>query len=297
MRGIRSSSQRFTVALIVFATSTTCVAAEASHDQQPAETATRGYRFLTTKVYLPADFDQETFDDVWRVWPEPLRSEAEKASPDERRRMAYSRYGLTPRPDDVVKPLQYVVDDDGVWTMNCFACHGGKVAGRVIPGLPNSHYALTTLTEEIRLTKLQLKKPLTHMDVGSLFMPLGGNVGTTNAVMFGVVLLDRRDADLNVLSGPPQTRLVHHDMDPPPWWHFKKKSHIYIDGFVEKGHRPLMQFMLVKENGPEKFDEWEDDFRDVYAYLESLESPKYPFEIDQALAKRGEVAFNRNCAE
>src|SRR5205085_10637698 len=62
-------------------------------------------------------------------------------------------------------------------------------------------------------------------------------------------------------------------------------------------HRALMQFMLVKENGPEKFRGWEDDFRDVYAWLESLEAPKYPFVIDEQLARRGETVFNQNCAE
>ena len=42
-----------------------------------AETAAqRGYRLLTTKAYLPADFDQKVFDEVWRQWPEPLRSRA-----------------------------------------------------------------------------------------------------------------------------------------------------------------------------------------------------------------------------
>ncbi len=257
----------------------------------------RGYEHLTATAYLPPDFDQETFDAVWQVWPEPLRTQAEKATVAERRRLAYSRYGLTLRPDDPAKPLQYVVTEQGEWVMNCFACHGGKVADKVVPGLPNSHFALQTLTEEVRATKLLIGKTLSRMDVGSLFMPLGGTKGTTNAVMFGVVLLDRRTPELEVLPGPPQTRLVHHDMDAPPWWHFKKKSKIYVDGFVSKGHRPLMQFMLVKENSREKFDEWEADFRDVYAYLESIEPPKYPFEIDQPLAVKGEAVFNRHCAD
>src|SRR5262245_19579320 len=109
--------------------------------------AQRGYWFLTQKAYLPPDFSQEIFDAVWKKWPQPLRSEAEKVIPEERRKMAFSRYGLTPRPEDPTKPLQYVVDEEGNWTMNCFACHGGKVAGKVWPGLPNSHYALATLTE------------------------------------------------------------------------------------------------------------------------------------------------------
>ena len=36
------------------------------------------------------------------------------------------------------------------------------------------------------------------MDLGSVFVPLGSTNGTTNAVMFGVVLMAFRDADLNV---------------------------------------------------------------------------------------------------
>ncbi len=83
------------------------------------------------------------------------------------------------------------------------------------------------------------------MDAGSLFVPLGGSNGTTNAVIFGVMLLAKRDADLNVRQENPSPELVHHDHDAPPWWHFKKKKHLYIDGFAPKGHRPLMQFLLV----------------------------------------------------
>src|SRR5437764_3362310 len=98
-------------------------------DAQPSKDLSaedRGYWFLTQKAYLPPDFSAEIFDNVWKKWPEPLRSEAEKASPEARRKMAFSRYGLTPRPEDPAKPLQYVVDPAGNWTMNCFACHGGK---------------------------------------------------------------------------------------------------------------------------------------------------------------------------
>ena len=91
--------------------------------------------------------------------------------------------------------------------------------------------------------------------------------------------------------------MTHHDMDAPPWWHFQRKKMLYIDGFADKGHRGLMQFMLVRQNGPEKFREWEDDFRDVFAYIGSLEPPKYPYPVDEPLAERGRVAFNRVCAE
>jgi mono/diheme cytochrome c family protein len=273
----------------------------AAEPSPPLTPAQRGFRLLVDKPYLPPDFDQETFEAVWKQWPERLRSQAEKASLAERRAMAFSRYGLTPRPDDPDKPLQYVVDEQGSWTMNCFACHGGTIpdghgGSRVWPGAPNSHLALQTLTEETRAAKPDLQKPFSRMDLGSVFVPLGSTNGTTNAVMFGVVLMAYRDPNLVVHKDRPMPKMVHHDMDAPAWWHFKRKKMIYIDGFAEKGHRGLMQFMLVPQNGPEKFRGWEQDFRDVFAYISSVEPPKYPYKIDEQLAERGRASFNRVCA-
>jgi mono/diheme cytochrome c family protein len=284
--------------LLTFALGGSLAAAERA-DRAAAE---RGYKLLVEKPYLPPDFDEEVFDSAWKQWPEPLRSEAEKAAPDQRRRMAFERYGLTPRPDDPTRPLQYVVDKAGNWTMNCLACHGGAIPDgqggvSIWPGAPNSRFALQTLTEETRLAKAELGRPFTRMDVGGVFMPLGTSNGTTNAVMFGVVLLGLRDADLNFDASRGVPKMTHHDMDAPPWWHFRRKKMLYIDGFAAKGHRGLMQFMLVRSNGPERFREWEAEFRDVFAYLSSIEPPKYPFPIDRDLARAGAQAFSRVCAQ
>ncbi len=57
-----------------------------------------------------------------------------------------------------------------------------------------------------------------------------------------------------------------------------------------------MQFMLVKQNGPEQFRGWEDDFRKVYAFLSELRAPKYPGPIDMDRAERGNQVFAENCA-
>ena len=108
----------------------------------------RGYQRLTTTPFLPADFSEYVFDQVWQSWPEPIHSQAERATPQRRREMAFARYGLTLRPnDDSGQPLQYVVGPDGNWTMNCFACHGGSVYGTSYPGAPNNRFALQTMTE------------------------------------------------------------------------------------------------------------------------------------------------------
>jgi len=257
----------------------------------------RGYRLLTESAFLPPDFSQHVFDQVWQSWPEPLRREAQQAPPDRRREMAFDRYGLTLRPDDDSgQPLQYVVSQEGQWTMNCFACHGGSVYGKPYPGAPNNRFALQTMTEELRRTKFRLGEPLTRMDVGSVLIPLGTTHGTTNAVVFGQGLMHARDEQLNLVDRLP-ANFIHHDMDAPPWWHFHKRPQIYIDGFAQKGHRALMQFMLVPENGPEFFRDHEDDFRDVFAYLESLRPPKYDGPVDHALAGQGRGVFQDHCAE
>ncbi|HUY31635.1 MAG TPA: cytochrome c [Pirellulales bacterium] len=256
----------------------------------------RGYRLLTTKAYLPPDFDQEVFDELWKTWEEPLRSQAEEAAPDERRKMAFSRYGLTEAPGrEGWVALQYVDDGKGGWVMNCLACHGGKVAGQVIPGLPNSLFALQTLTDEVRATKLRMRKTLAHMDLGGAAMPLGTSIGTTNAVMFGVVLLAYRDADLNVHRERAVPKLTHHDHDAPPWWNIRRKQFLYADGGVAKGHRALMQFLLLPKNGPNKFREWEQDYADILAWIESLEPPRYPRAVDGKLADEGRPLFERTC--
>ena len=265
--------------------------------QVDREAAEEGERLLRTKAYLPADLDQEIFDALPSVWEEPLRSRAEKASLEERRLMAMERYGLTPAPEDPSQSLQYVVGVDGSWTMSCLACHQGQVAGQAIPGLPNSNYALETLTEDVRLVKVRQRKPLGHMDVGSLLLPLGTTAGTTNAVVFGMALMHHRDRDLNILSRPPLFDLPHHDMDAPAWWHVRKKKRLYADGFAPSNHRILMQFLLVKENGPERFREWEEDFAAIDAWIQSLEAPAWPWAIDAERAEEGRVVFEATCAD
>ncbi|MCA9137130.1 MAG: cytochrome c [Planctomycetales bacterium] len=272
----------------------TCVAADKG---EASDSALRGYRFLTETSVLPSDFHQSTFDSLWSVWPEPLRSEAEKASPDQRRQMAFERYGLTKRPNDPSdKPLQYVVDTSGDWTMNCFSCHGGSVYGKPTPGAPNNRFALQTLTEEIGKAKLRQGLLPGRMELGAMFVPLGTTNGTTNAVVFGMGLMNGRDEKLNLVVRTPKF-FTHHDMDAPPWWHFYKRPNIYIDGFAQKGHRGLMQFTLVPENGPDFYRRHESDFRDVFDYLSSLRAPKFDGDIDQTLAEQGRVVFESNCAE
>lgn len=259
--------------------------------------AARGYHHLRHSRYLPPDFDQKVFDDLWKMWPEPLRSRAEKADQAERREMAFQRYGLVPDPKDKIGPgIGYVSNGKGGWVMSCLACHSGTVAGKPVPGSPNSNYALQTLTEEVFRTKLRQLKLPSHLDSASLDIPLGTTVGSTNAVRFGVILAAFRDKnmDVNLAAKPPESASM--DMDAPPWWNMKYKRSLYADGFAPKNERILLQFMMLPTNSGELMRGWEPDFRDIKAYIESLKPPKYPFAVDKSQAAKGRTVFNDNCA-
>lgn len=273
----------------------------ASADQPSADqpSAAAGWNILRTHPFLPPDFDDEVFDQLWTVWPEPDRTAAEAASPANRRKLMFEYYGLIPAPDDPEcqgLPLGYIRDGRQGWVMTCLACHGGSVAGKVIPGVGNSLYAPQTLTEDVRLVKLRLKKKLSHMDLGSLRIPLNLTDGTTNAVIFGVLLGGLRRPDMSVDLSHPVTDVVNHDVDAPPFWNVKKKSSLYADGFAPKTHRPLMQFVLIPRNTREIVYGWEDEFQQIQAWIESVEPPRYPWAIDDAKAARGRAVFETHCA-
>jgi hypothetical protein len=289
---------RFLAALlgmvITFWVRPTTVCAEGANDA-----AVRGYANLRTHQFLPPDFDNEVFQSLWTVWPEPDRTAAEGADTATRRKLTFSYYGLMQAPDDpdgTSPALGYVADGKGNWVMNCLACHGGKVAGRVIPGLPNSHTALQTLAEDVRQVKMDQGKALSHLDLGAIQMPLSTTNGSTNAVIFGIVLGAFRNPDMTVDLSRKLPPLLHHDMDAPPFWNVRKKSSLYIDGFSPKTVRPLMQFILLPRVTPEQLASWEPEFADILAWIESVEPPKYPFEINRELANRGAEVFNENCA-
>ena len=262
--------------------------------------AARGFRILRTRAYLPPDFDQAVFDQLWTNWPAPDRQVARDADLATRRHLTLDHYGLMPDPDakdpTTVPALGHVSVAGNGWVMNCLTCHAGKVDGRVIPGLPNTHLDLQTLIEDVRRTKLRLFKAPAHLDLVSATLPLSTSRGTTNSVVFGIVLGTYRDKHMTVHLDRRPPRLIHHDMDAPPLWNVRHKSHLYCDAFAPKNPRVLMQFMLLPTNGPEKLKSWEPAFRDILAWIESLRPPKYTGTIDETLARSGRALFRQHCS-
>lgn len=264
--------------------------------------AQRGFEILMTEAMAAPIMKVKDIERLWTVWEEEEKAAAEKADPDERMRLTFERYGWAKRPGDSTPrlPLDYTEDGKGNLVSNCFSCHGGKVAGVTIPGAGNTHIDLTTLsTDLMRLRALDGgRDPSQVKDAIAPFQtPLNFHRGVTNAVIFAPVFAGLRDLKLGLMFTKNPELLLHHDMNPPAWWNFKKKTRIYADAFAPKTPRQLMPFAMSPTFSDEKFRSFEPNFVHIYQYIEELEAPKYPFPIDSALASRGQELFEKTCAE
>jgi len=264
--------------------------------------AAKGYEILINEPMAATIMKVTDIDRLWNVWEVEEKAEAEKAGLVERRRLTYERYGWATRPgEDFAKlPLDYTDDGKGNLVSNCFSCHGGKVAGVTVPGAGNTHVDLTTVSTDLaRLRALDSgKDPAQVKDVVAPFQtPLNFHRGVTNAVIFAPVFAGLRDPKLGRQFAEHPEMLLHHDMNPPPWWNFKKKTRIYADAFAPKTPRQLMPFAMSPTFSDAKFRSFEPNFVHIYQYIEELESPKYPYAIDTVLADRGKGLFEKTCTE
>src|SRR5206468_11718486 len=122
--------------------------------------------------------------------------------------------------------------------------------------------------------------------------------GSSEAGAMAVFLLGFREPDLGLRLSRLELGL-HDDLceDVPAWWLLRKKKTMYHTGGADsRSHRSLMQFMMTPLNFPGAFHRAESDFKDILAYLRSLEPPRYPLPVDRKLAEAGEKVFRANCS-
>ena len=222
----------------------------------------------------------------------------------DRRRLILDHYGLIPRgpeiaatPDEELLPLGYAKDDDGNLYPNCLACHGGRVAGQIVPGIANNEQDLTDLVTDIAKLRTAAGQPSIEQGLLALF-PLNYSRGSTNATMYSILLGSFRDENLDMVFPPSVSQTyVHNTIDAPAWWLFKKKDRIYWDGMAPKTTRTLMQFTMSPGLSGKAIRSWEDEFETIRSFIQDLEAPSYPFEVDTELARAGRPAFERVCSE
>ena len=164
---------------------------------------------------------------------------------------------------------------------DCMICHGGSIFGKSYVGLGN-----------------------TALDIESFFLDMAEADGRPRKLPFCFSATSAapprqaacrsfcsacRQPDLKLRTSPLELGL-RDDMieDTPAWWLLKKKKTMYHTGGGDaRSVRSLMQFMMSPLNSADSIKREEETFRDIQAYLLSLEPPKYPLPIDSELARTG----------
>jgi len=249
----------------------------------------RGKKALQSRAFVLATWSPSAYAQLWKQWQPTL-----KAPPGDYDQAVRDHYGLHTAPFDNdglpmgLRAGKTILGVKGV-TVDCMLCHGGSIMGKSYVGLGNSALDIQSVYEDLgKASGGSGKLPFTF-----------GNVrGTSEAGNFAVFLLSFRHPDLKLRIPPldlPRVDALCEDV--PAWWHLKKKKTMYHTGTAHaRSVRSIMQFMLTPDNGLSAFEREEPTFRDIQAYILSLEAPKYPFAIDHNLANQGGKLFAKNCA-
>jgi hypothetical protein len=256
------------------------------HGEEAPTAAQRGEKALLTRHFTPANLPTTSYDNLWKVW-------GLSEQPKNFHQQVRERYGLHAAPypnNDLpmgVRQVEMLIGNG--LSLDCMLCHGGSINGKSYVGLGNSTFDYQSMVEDMaKATGIPVKTPFVFSHTR----------GTIEAGAFSVWLLSMRNPDLSLRSSPLDLKLKD-DLceDTPPWWLLKKKRTMYYTG---GGHassvRSLMQFMMSPLNPRSTFVKEEATFRDIQAYILSIEPPKYPWKIDTELAEKGKKAFTANCA-
>ena len=257
------------------------------HAQDP-EAIARGKKALETRAFTPAPWSFDAYLNAWKHWQPKLEQ-----APADYDQAFRDYYGLHPAPFENgrypmgLRPGQFLFVK-GLAT-DCMLCHGGSIMGKSYVGLGNSSLDIQAFFEDLnRASGLSGKLPFTFSHVR----------GTSEAGGMAVYLHSFRNPDLSLRFDRHKWELKDNLCeDAPAWWLLKKKKTMYHTGGADaRSVRSIMQFMLTPNNGPTVFERDEPVFKDIQAYLLSLEAPRYPFPIDAKLADTGHQLFDRKCA-
>src|SRR5439155_18205024 len=114
------------------------------------------------------------------------------------------------------------------------------------------------------------------------------------------LLAAHRDPETFKWNNNPQLSIPDEVIptDTPPWWLLKKKNAMFYNGFGRGDFgRFLMASNLLTVNDTSESRQVDEHMPDLLAYIYSLQPPKYPKEIDTALAKEGETVFIKSCSK
>jgi len=197
---------------------------------------------------------------------------------------------------------------------NCLQCHSQVFDGKLIVGLGNSFSDFTMNREGTALTAEKMLKTLTgpnakKYEASKNFITalkaispklITSTKGVNLADGLAALLVSHRDpvtlqwSENNLLELPDE--IIPTDV--PAWWLLKKKHGMFYNGFGRGDFgRFLMASNLLTVTDTTEAAEVDTHFNDVLAYINSIEPPKYPKQVDELLAKKGEAIFVASCSK
>lgn len=211
---------------------------------------------------------------------------------------------------------------------NCFSCHAGVVAGKVIAGMPSTNFdphnqvVQTNLIDKLYsnpnsfvqrmgrkllLNKEQdqalkgfmdyYKKIVRHASRDTLLR--GDNSGPW-VIWYTLAKMDDPASglsmDLSLKSEFEKTVLDLMQLpsvNPSPWWNLKYKERSFWLGDVSHHSATTFSLNLIDQHKDniESMDERLERSEKHLSYARSIKSPAYPFEIDFEKAARGREIF------
>lgn len=197
---------------------------------------------------------------------------------------------------------------------NCLTCHSDYINGKLVVGLGNTTFDytfdLSKTTPFISMTVAgRFGKNSSEWHAFEPFKKASEKInpeiktevrGINPADKLTSALVAHRDpktlmwSDSALLTIPDGTIPT----DVPPWWVLRKKNAMFYTG-IGRGDfsKFLMASSLLTLKDTTEAREIDQYFPSVLSWINTLEPPAYPFEIEEDLAKTGERLFELNCSK
>jgi mono/diheme cytochrome c family protein len=195
---------------------------------------------------------------------------------------------------------------------NCFACHASRLNGKMVLGLGRVNSDFTrnfSLLVKLLRTKVRTtyKKDTPEWEAfenltlyqQAIASKIRTDITGVNTAfrLEEACAMQRNPVDLTYRKEPiHEMNKFNIGSDIPPLWNMKKKNALYYNGMGRGDFtKLLMQASVLGIEDSAAARQAHGNFTDVKAWIESLDPPEYPKEINQRLAKRGKNVYTITC--
>lgn len=197
---------------------------------------------------------------------------------------------------------------------NCFTCHAAPLEGKMQLGLGNSSASYQrNFKLQMRIFKRMVKKKVgkdspeweafeTYADINLIALPkiISPNPGVNPAFRLEEAYVSQRDPwDLTFSKGDAFEMSPYVPAsDVPPLWNVRKKDAIYYNGMGRGAFtKLLMQASTQGIKDSTEARKVHDNFDDVLAWIQALEPPEWPEDIESSLIGKGKELFEAECSK